>query len=108
MRSLVLLCIHPAYIEPEMCDLNRIVVPMIEAYWREVAFALRYKNHTVYSIQTKHSGDQKKCCKHLLEDWLTTNHGQNAGPKTWSTLLKALKEIEDLTAAREEILKLLQ
>ena len=29
-------------------------------------------------------------------NWLTTNNGAEAGPKTWLTLLDVLKEIDDI------------
>ena len=86
-----------------MRDLNRIVVPRIQACWRDVAYALHYKVSTLDSIEAKHNKDPKKCCQGLFEDWLRTDHGEKAGPRTWSTLVRVLAEVEELTVAREEI-----
>ena len=86
-----------------MGDLISIVVPRINADWEDVAFALRYEIPAVKFIRSKHNNDPKKCCKELLMDWLTTNNG--IGPKVWSTLLDKLKNVGELTAAREEIRK---
>ena len=92
--------------EPEMADLNILVVPRIQRYWEDMAYALRYKIADVHAIKEKHCDDPKRCCRELLEDWLSTNHGTH--PKTWVTLLKAIGHIEDLTIVQEKILQDLQ
>ena len=84
-----------------MGDLNKIVIPRIEAEWEDVAFALRYKIAAVKSIKDKNREDPKKCCRGLLQDWLTSDNG--ISPKTWSTLLNALKQVNELTSATQEI-----
>ena len=86
-----------------MGDLNKIVVPKINANWEDVAYALYFKIHTVESITSKHNENPKKCCRELLKSWLSTSNG--VGPKHWSTLLNTLKDIEELAAATEEIIK---
>lgn len=83
--------------------LNKIVVPKISANWEEVAYALCFKIHTVESIASKHNGDPKKCCMELLKNWLSTSNGVK--PKNWSTLLSKLKDVEELDAVSEEIIK---
>ena len=85
-----------------MGDLNRIVVPKIQADWEEVAYALRYEISTVKSIKEE-NGSPKKCCSGLLTDWLTTDNGNS--PKTWGTLIKALKGINELHSVTQEIEK---
>ena len=84
-----------------MIQLNEFVIPKIQAEWEDVAFALLYEIHAVKSIKEKHHGDPKKCCKELLEDWLTTKNGRS--PKTWSTLLDALGKVNELTSVIEMI-----
>ena len=88
-----------------MADINKIVIPRIQAEWQDVAYALCYKICEVKAIRTDNK-NSKKCCQELFEDWLSTNHG--AGPKTWSTLLDKLDEVKDLTAARNEIMSELE
>ena len=90
---------------PEMGDLFHIVIPRISAHWEEVAYALYYDIHIVDNIEAKYNGNTTKCCQNLLKDWLQTDHGKRAGPKTWSTLLDALKRVEGLTASRENIIQ---
>ena len=86
-----------------MGDMNKIVIPKIQAEWEDVAYALCYKIPTVNAIKAKCNDNPKRCCKELFKDWLSTDHG--ASPKIWSTLLDKLKEVEDLAAARDEIME---
>ena len=86
-----------------MHQLNTIVVPNVSVDWEDVAYALQYDIHIVRRITNTHSGDLTKCCKELFKDWLISNHGK--GPRIWQTLLKALKEIEQLAAVTEKIVK---
>ena len=87
-----------------MWQLYKFVVPLIIPHWEDVAYiSLHYDVATVESIEASQKGDPKKCCQVLLKDWLSTNNG--VGPKTWETLLKQLKEVEELVASVEEIEK---
>ena len=88
-----------------MCDLNEFVIPKIQAEWEDVAFALRYKNHAVRTIKVKHREDPRKCCREVLQDWLTAKNGRS--PKTWSTLLDALRKVNELASVTREIEKVL-
>ena len=82
MFVIIVLC---KYLEPEMADINIIVIPRIQAEWEDVTYALRYKIATVNAIKLKNNDNPKKCCKDIFIDWLSTDHG--VGPKTWSTLI---------------------
>ena len=82
-----------------MRELHKIVIPHIASYWREVADYLEYNVGVIKTIKEKCNHDPAKCCDELLRDWISTGNG--VGPKTWSTLIFALKEIKDI----EEIAK---
>ena len=84
-----------------MADINKIVIPRIQAEWEAVAYALHYKIAEVKAIKEDNRNYSKKCCQELFVDWLSTDHG--AGPKTWATLLDKLNDVEDLAAATDEI-----
>ena len=91
-------------IEPEMWQLNKFVVPQIAACWEDVAYnSLHFDIPTVDTIGEKHKNDPKKCCQEMLKHWLSSD--SKVGPKTWETLLKQLKEVEQLKASVEEIQK---
>ena len=92
-------------VEPEMADINNIVIPLIKSEWEDFAYALHYQINSVKAIKEKHREDPKKCCRALFEDWLLTDRGD--GPKTWQTILDKLKEVEELVAAGEEIMQAL-
>ena len=90
------------FLAPQMEYLVKHVIPKVKACWEDVAYAaLKYEIQDVKAIRQKHQNNVKKCCQELFEDWLTTEHGIK--PKTWSTLLCKLREVEDLSAAAKEI-----
>ena len=79
-----------------MFDLIQIVIPKVMNEWEYIAHALRYDLPIISAINSRGNADPKKCCQELLKDWLTTNNGAKAGPKVWSTLLDALKKIDEI------------
>ena len=89
------------FVEPEMFQLYKIVVPKIMAHWEEVAYiSFHCDQPKVEAIEAKHKSDPKKCCQELIKHWMQTENS-----KTWETLLKQLNEVDELTAIGEEILK---
>ena len=86
-----------------MHDLNRFVIPEIEAHWEEVAYALDFEISAVKSIHTKHNGDPKKCCQELLKSWLTTSQG--VSPKILLILLQKINEVSELATVCARVLE---
>ena len=86
-----------------MIHLVNIVLPKIAADWKLVAINLRFENSAIRIIQQRGRDDPENCCLEMLTDWVTKDHG--VGPKTWATLLCALKNIRKLTNACNEIEK---
>lgn len=94
------------HVEPEMADLINIVIPKIMNEWMYIAYYMRYDLPIITSIKQKERENPKKCCEDFFVDWLTTDNGAKAGPKTWKTLLNVLKEIKDIAAdIKEDITK---
>ena len=83
-----------------MWDLIKIVVPKVSAEWEDLAYSLQYSIATVKAIK-KDCSDCQPCCRKLFEDWLSTDHG--AAPKTWSTLLQKIKDVDNLVAVVDDI-----
>lgn len=79
-----------------MFDLTKIVIPKVMNEWEYIAEALRYDLSIISAIKSRGNENPKKCCREFLKDWLTTKNGAKAGPKVWSTLLDALKEIDEI------------
>jgi len=92
--------------EPKMKHLIQFVIPKIKALWEDVAYVLLYKIEEVEGIKAHPQNDVRSCCRRLLIDWLSTSHGDY--PKTWSTLLKNLRTLEELAAAVDDIERKLQ
>ena len=79
-----------------MFHLTKIVISKIKHRWEYIAYALHYDLATIECIKEKGSKDPKECCRELFKDWLMTNNG--AGPKVWSTLFKALKNVDEISS----------
>ena len=88
--------------EPIMWDLIKIVIPKVSADWEDLAYSMQYKIATVRAIK-KDCSDCQPCCRKLFEDWLSTDNG--ATPKTWSTLLQRIKDVDSLAATVDKIKK---
>ena len=86
--------------EPIMRNLIKIVIPKVKASWQNLAYSMRYRIDEVRAFKME-SSDRNEQCENLFADWLSTNHGPN--PKTYQTLLKCIKDVDELTAASEEI-----
>ena len=72
------------------------------AHWNEVAYALDFDINFVKTLRGT-GQNPKKCCQQLFEDWLSSSNG--ASPKTYSTLLSKLCEVEELAGVIEDIVK---
>jgi len=94
--------IHVFYLlsDVQMWELNEIVVPKINAEWKDLAYCMRYKPEEVEGFRND-SKDSKECCEKLFTNWLRTGHGPT--PKTYQTLLKCIKKINRLTAMSKTI-----
>ena len=85
-----------------MFELTEIVAPKMMAEWESLAFCMRYTPADVAAFK-KDAKDLRECCRNLFNNWVTTGHGPK--PKTYQTLLKYIKKIDNLAAASEVIEK---
>ena len=85
-----------------MWELTEIVIPKIKAEWESLAYCMRYTPEEVDGFR-KDSQDCGECCRNLFTNWISTGHGPY--PKTYLTLLKHIKKINNLTAASEAVEK---
>ena len=83
-----------------MWELTRIIIPKVKAQWKELAYCMRYSIGDVDGFD-REGRDLTDRCEKLFGNWLTTNHGPT--PKTYQTLLKYIKDVDNLAAASEEI-----
>ena len=62
---------------------------------------MQYGINDVKGIEKDSSNLAERCCQKLFENWLTSPKGIT--PKTWCTLLKCIRDVDDLTVAAENI-----
>ena len=92
-------------IEPEMADLNKIVVKKVMVQWEQLAEGFRYDDAIIVKIKQQNRENPEECCREFLRDWLVTDNGIKAGPKTWSTLFHIIKEYTSIASdIREEMI----
>ena len=84
-----------------MKQLNNIVFPKIAVKWRRFAYSLEFDSGIINTIDVKYRNYAEECCEEVFRDWLSLDHG--IGPRTWSTLLKVLKETRGCEVASEQI-----
>lgn len=81
-----------------MFGLMKTTIPKIMNEWEYIAEAFYYDIYTINAIKYKERDDPRRCCREFFKDWLTSDRGVEAGPKTWSTLLDTLKKIEEISS----------
>ena len=85
-----------------MWELTKIFIPKIKTDWEELAYCMRYSVREVEAFSSE-GKDLHDRCKKLLINWLNTDHGPK--PKTYDTLIKHIKKVNNLTSASEAIEK---
>ena len=85
-----------------MWKLIQIVIPEVNASWRNLAYSMGYKPRDVNLIESNGKDVGDRCTK-LFEDWLETDHGDT--PRTWQKLLEKIERVSNLYAAAERIKK---
>ena len=83
--------------------LHEIVVPRIAAHWSKVADYLEFELEDKKLIREKCNNIPEECCVEVLEDWLSSDKGVT--PKSWSRLIKVLKEIKGLAGTTDKIVQ---
>ena len=81
--------------------LHQLVIPNVAAEWKMVADYLDFTLLLIKTIEQQCRNDPIKCCTELFREWLSSDYG--VGPKTWSTLIKTLKGITQLSTVTKEI-----
>lgn len=79
----------------------RHVVDKLAPYWVLVCDYLEYPVYMRNQFADYHGHVHRKCLIAVLEDWISTDNGR--GPKTWSTFIESLSEIEGLEDITEAI-----
>ena len=86
-----------------MHQVVKVVVPRIAGHWKAVAYNLHYDVTRVRIIQEQCRDDPEQCSWELFMYWLQSSEG--LGPRSWETLLSALKQAPNLKSVSESIEK---
>ena len=75
------------------------------AHWKDLTYSMRYSIGNVQAFN-KNGRGVREHCQQLFTNWLTTGHGPI--PKTYQTLLKYIKKVDEFTAPSKEIEELIK
>ena len=84
-----------------MHQVVKVAVPRIAGHWKVVAYNLHYDVTRVKIIQEQCRDDPEQCSCELFIYWLQSSEG--LGPRSWETLISALKQTPILKAVSESI-----
>ena len=74
------------------------MVPEIATQWESVAVNLQLSDSRINVIKEEGNKIPDNCCREVLIQWIgTTTDG------TWTTLLDAVKQVDDLSEAHDKI-----
>lgn len=68
--------------------------------WKDLGLELMISPDTLEATAIKYHGDPGNCLREMLADWL---RGSGEPPRTWSSIVSALKKVDTLGAIAEEI-----
>ena len=83
-------------------DLQKVKNELWEArtHWKDFGLELSISQNTLDSIGITQQHDPGNCFKEMLADWL---RGRGDPPRTWSTIVAALKRVKPLEAIAEDV-----
>ena len=67
--------------------------------WKDLGVELSVTQTTLDSINITQRGDSGSCLREILAVWLKIS-GAGGTPRTWSSIIAALKEVEEMTVAK--------
>ena len=68
--------------------------------WKDFGLALLMRKTTLDAIDIAQRGDPGDCLREMLAAWL---RGAGDPPRTWSTIVAALKKVDETEAIAEDI-----
>ena len=70
----------------------------VRAKWRDLGLELSMTVSTLDSIDIKERGVSGNCLREILAKWLRES-GAGGPPRTWSSIIAALKEVDEMNLA---------
>ena len=78
--------------KPTAVLLLKKVVPAIAQEWLQIGVHLEMEVALLKTFKATASHDLKLCCLEMFECWLQGSRGTGESPRTWSTVLSAVRE----------------
>ena len=107
-QKLIVLSRRPKFHELDLIEANRKTVRIFErgaSKWDRIATRLHFEGHMIEQIWTDSKHDTFRACQTIFTKWLDGLEGLRT-PRTWDTVIKALKEA-DLGQLADDLKKVL-
>lgn len=77
--------------------IHKLVIPKVSSHWQSLGQSLQLEASHIRVISESNSGDAKKCCVNMIEQWISSDKGVE--PKTWPVLLQAIANTSPLSSS---------
>ena len=74
------------------------VIARVAPIWQQFATRLHFEFHDIMCIEEDYHLQSLKCSRRVMMEWL---NGKGRQPRTWATVIKALKECELSEVAKD-------
>ena len=76
------------------------IISELAPSWRDVGYLMNFdlRGKEIETIDQKHHGDPKNCCRAMFQHWLD---GNGVTPYSWRTLIGLLDDLDQEVLARE-------
>ena len=78
--------------KPTAVLLLKWVIPAMSQEWLQIGVHLEMEVSLLKTFKATASHDLKLCCLEMFECWLQDSSGTGESPRTWSTVLSAVRE----------------
>ena len=77
-------------LDDHLFDVQSELIP-VASNWKSIGIALRLKTDILENIDTKYSGDPRKCLSCMVTEWLKKNYNvEKFGKPTWKWLVETV------------------
>ena len=84
-----------------VADLYAALNHQLNAQWRQFGIFLDVEYQLLESINSSSNGNPEECMLHLVGKWTSNQAGTGTLPRTWLTVVKAVKKTGDGVLAQE-------
>ena len=74
-------------------NIDEHVIPKVAAEWMSLAIQLGVENGKINIIKKTHSSNCEDACRELFFRWIDEERGTGREPRTWDSVVRAIRKI---------------